>query len=127
MLLKAACYANWEPRNFTDMKSTIDQVFANPKNSDNPYLQMDAGDIYFSLGEDDKKTAKSYYQKAFYIMPREIKPNYLLGKAYQALSGIKSSDEDKQANLKNMKDCFDRCCKIDPQSSYCKEVSALIN
>jgi uncharacterized protein HemY len=115
LLLRAACYAY--EKNYTEMKSTIDQVFANPKATENPMLLIDAGDIYFSMNEEDaKKQAKNYYQKAFYITPREIRVNYLLGKAYHALG-----------DTGNMKECFGRVCKIDGNSSYCKEVEPLIS
>ena len=126
MLLRAACYAHQEPRNYTEMKSNIDQVFNVAKNKENPLLLEEAGDIYMVLSDDDKKQAKSYYQQAFYITPRAVKINYLLGKAYQALSQIKSTAEDQASNTANMKECFGRCCKIDPSSKYCQEVAPLV-
>lgn len=126
MLLRAACYAYQEPRNYTEMKSNIDQVFSVQKNKENHLLLMEAGDVYMALGEDDKKQAKSFYQQAFYIAPRDVKINYLLGKAYQALAAVKSTPEDQASNTANMKECFGRVCKIDPSSKYCLEVAPLV-
>ncbi|MBI4858732.1 MAG: hypothetical protein HY815_00420 [Candidatus Riflebacteria bacterium] len=116
LLLRAAARAaNKKDTKFQDIQLDVDTVFSSEANQQNLKLLLEAGDIFMSMGESERKRAKDYYIKAYYIDTKNIKANYLLGKAYQALG-----DQD------NLKICFSRVCSIDPTSSYCKDVKALI-
>jgi hypothetical protein len=115
MLMRAAIHASRKPPQYQETKADLDEVFSKPANKENPFLLMEAGDIYFAMGEAERESAKRYYIQAYYIMPKDIRVNYKLGKAYQALG-----------DTANMKICYERACKIDSTASFCKEVAALI-
>ena len=118
LLLRARIHAAKDKDAFKNVNDDIDAVFAREINKQNVNLLMEAGDVYMGMrGSDnsEKKKAKAYYIQAYYIDPKNIRTNFLLGKAYQALG-----------DQENWHQCFQRVCKIDPSSSYCREVRPLL-
>ena len=114
LVLRAQIYSI--KKMYKEASDDVDSLFAKEANKQNLYLLMETGDIYMTMGgAESNQKAKSYYIQAFYLDPKNIRINYLLGKAYQAVG-----------DASNMRECFQRVVKIDPSSSYGKDAMLLL-
>ena len=109
--LVGRAYAYAAKGDLQSCKSDIEAYLAlDPKD---PRLYLDAGKCMMTLKIPD--SAVTRLLKGYYIDTADIAINYWLGKAYQA-SGKRPE----------MLDCFGRVFRLDPTSTYSKEVAPLL-